>query len=332
MNIYRLKDVNLKEHINEIIGVECVITEVECRATKKNDPYLFIHTMDMDKKLKVTLFDNVTYETAANFKRSSVMLLFVQVSTYEKGEDGISCVLKSYENSQTPLAQFIKWEDGFERARDTILEYCDKVKHTCIGKLTVCVLQRFWKQFYNIPAAKSFHHVYLGGLMVHTCCVVELSKRFAEFYNEWYKDDVVNVNLVLCGALLHDIGKLNEFDFSDGISVEYSNDSLLMNHITSGIMLITEEATRMGIADRQEVKELIHLIASHHGRLEWGSPVEPHCIEADILSFADQTDASVNRRVYLNKDVVPGTGSSKKIGAASIANYKVVREAKNIEL
>ena len=234
MNIYRLKDVNLKEHINEIIGVECVITEVGCRATKKNDPYLFIHTMDMDKKLKVTLFDNVTYETAANFKRSSVMLLFVQVSTYEKGEDGISCVLKSYENSQTPLAQFIKWEDGFERARDTILEYCDKVKHTCIGKLTVCVLQRFWKQFYNIPAAKSFHHVYLGGLMVHTCCVVELSKRFAEFYNEWYKDDVVNVNLVLCGALLHDIGKLNEFDFSDGISVEYSNDSLLLIHITSG--------------------------------------------------------------------------------------------------
>lgn len=333
MDRYRLRDVNLKEHLNEIIGIEGIVISTETRTTKKNEPFLFIEITDNEKRVKLTMFDNVTLETAVNFTKGKNYVFYVQVSPYEKGEDGISCVVKSWEVGATDINDFVKWEDGFERAYKCVLEYCDKIKHTCIGKLTVTLLHNYWSQFARLPGAKSFHHIYLGGLLVHTCCVTELAIRYGEFYNEWYGEDTVNMNLLICGALLHDIGKLNEYDFSETqISIEYSSDSILMNHIVSGMLMIEKEATKMGIADRQEVKELIHLIASHHGRLEWGSPVETHCIEADILSFSDQTDASVNRRIKLNKDLADGVGSYKKIGVSNIANYKVTKEIKMIEL
>lgn len=333
VNIFRLKDVILKEHVNNIIGVEGIVTNIETRNTKKNEPFLFIDIMDNEKRLKLTMFDNVTSETSANFINGRNYIFYIQVSPYEKGEDGLSSVVKSWSDGITDVNEFIKWEDGYERAYKCILEHCENIKHTCIGKLTVTLLHDYWNQFMRIPAAKSFHHIYLGGLLVHTCCVTELAIRYGEFYNAWYGEDTVNMNLLICGALLHDIGKLDEFAFEENqIGVEYSTDSLLMNHITSGMLMIQTEATKMGIADRQEVKELIHLIASHHGRLEWGSPIETHCIEADILSFSDQTDASVNRRIKLNKDLTFGSGNLKKVGSVNIPNYKVTREVKRIDL
>lgn len=332
MEQVRLNDILLKEYIDKEIVFDAIVFEAEVRGMKNGGNYLSLKVRDLATQIDITQFD-CSKEASANFIKGKVYTFAVTVKEYKKGTEGVSCILQSYKESSKSSEDFIKWEDGAVNAYRQILAYCDLVKHTHIGKLTITILNKYWQDFSKYPAASSFHHKYLGGLMVHTCCVAELCKRFGDFYNEWYGSDTVNMNLLLCGALLHDIGKLNEFKFNDESgSVEYSNDSFLMNHITSGMLIIQEEATKMGITDRQELKELIHLIASHHGRLEWGSPIETHCIEADILSYSDLTDASVNRRIDINDSMELGTGETKFIGGSRVANYRVTRERKEIEI
>jgi 3'-5' exoribonuclease len=332
MEEVRLNDIILKDYIDKSIIFNAVVTGVEVRGMKNGGNFLKIEVRDLAALANITQFD-CSKEAAANFVKGKVYTFSVDVKEYKKDVNGVSCLLQGYAESTLNSGDFLKWEDGVQNAYQMILSYCEMIKHTAIGKLTVSILNKYWTDFTKYPAASSFHHKYLGGLLVHTCCVAELSKRMGDFYNQWYGDDTVNMNLLICGALLHDIGKLDEFNFNeDSLSVEYSNDSFLMNHITSGMLIIQQEATLMEITDRQEVKELIHLIASHHGRLEWGSPIETHCIEADILSYCDQTDASVNRRIDINKSMICGSGEAKYVGGTRINNYRVTREQKKIEL
>lgn len=328
----RLSEVSIKDYEKKEISFEALVQSAEVRKMKTDGYYLQLSVVDLDKQIDITQF-NCSKEASANFNVGKVYKFVVEVREYLKGKEGVSCILEDFSESSSDAEQFIKWEDGASRAYSLLMTYLESVKHTEIGVLTFNILDKYWKTFSRYPAASSFHHKYLGGLLVHTCCVTELAKTMGEFYNQWYGDCTVNMNLLMCGAMLHDIGKVQEFDFNEELSsVEYSNDSFLLNHITSGTLIIQEEAVKLGIINRQEVRELLHLIVSHHGRLEWGSPVEPHCIEADILSYSDQIDASVNRRIGLNKDMTCGTGKSVFVGGARITNYKVMKEDKNIEL
>lgn len=327
-----LNDIIIKDYSKKFIYFEALLQSAEVRKMKNDGYFLQLTVINLGKQLDITQF-NCSQEASANFVVGKVYHFVVEVREYAKGKDGVSCILETFLESNSNSEDFIKWEDGAGEAYQLLLSYLDTVKHTDIGTLTYNILNKYWKTFSRYPAASSFHHKYLGGLLVHTCCVTELSRTMGEFYNKWYGENTVNINLLLCGAMLHDIGKVQEFVFNEEFcTVEYSDDSFLLNHVASGMLIIQEEAAKLNISGRQEVRELLHLIASHHGRLEWGSPIETHCIESDILSYSDQVDATVNRRINLNKDMVSGTGKSVFVGGARIANYKVTKEDKQIEL
>lgn len=332
VKIVRLNDVSLKDYIDKEVSFSALVLESEVRTMKNGGYFLSLKVRELGKQIDITEF-NCSKEASANFIIGRVYDFVVEVREYKKSVEGVSCILIDKNLSDKSPADFIKWEEGVQNAYQMVLQMCEDIKHTHIGKLTVNILNHYWNNFIKYPAASSFHHKYMGGLLVHTCCVAELCIQSGTFYNNWYGDDTVNINLLICGALLHDIGKLNELKLDGTVgNVEYSTDSYLMNHITSGMLMIQEEATRMNIQDRQEVKELIHLIASHHGRLEWGSPIETHCIEADILSFSDQTDAGVSRRIDINNSMDRGSGLTAFIGGARVSNYKVTLEQKQIKL
>ena len=147
--------------------------------------------------------------------------------------------------------------------------------------------KEFIERFKKAPAAKSYHHPYLGGLLEHTLGVTELSLRVVKNYKE------INEDLLLAGALLHDIGKVDEYTTFP--SIEMSDKGRLLGHVVIGYEMVSEKIKSMddylGGFPEDLALQLLHIILSHHGELSWGSPVVPYTLEAQILHFVDNLNA-----------------------------------------
>ena len=140
------------------------------------------------------------------------------------------------------------------------------------------------ERFAVAPAARSMHHAYIGGLLEHTLSMAAIARYLSGHYPH------VDADLLVCGALLHDVGKAHEYALEQGFA--RSEDGLLVGHIVRGIILIEQAAAELGFPGT-ELHQLIHLIASHHGTQEWGSPVVPKTLEAVLLHQIDLLDSRI---------------------------------------
>ncbi len=143
-------------------------------------------------------------------------------------------------------------------------------------------------KFVRSSAAKSVHHAYIHGLLEHTLSIVKLSALICDFYGK----DVINKELTIMGALFHDIGKIQEMDVDN--SFEYTDEGKLLGHLLLGISLIDKYIQNIPDFPKKARDLLVHLIASHHGLLEFGSPTVPKTKEAFVLHYADNIDAKMN--------------------------------------
>ena len=153
---------------------------------------------------------------------------------------------------------------------------------------TVCeeMLRRHEDAFRTIPAAKSVHHSFLSGLLMHTYNML----RLADFLAAQYADSV-DRSLLLAGTLLHDFGKEREFTFSDlGLVTDYSTKGQLLGHLVMGAQEIAALSAELDLSEEKAML-LEHLILSHHGEPEFGAAVLPQCAEAELLSLIDQIDS-----------------------------------------
>ena len=147
------------------------------------------------------------------------------------------------------------------------------------------------------PAAKQNHHAYLGGLLEHTLSVVSLCDLLARHYAP-----AVDRDLLIAGALLHDIGKVREIGARAGFP--YTDEGKLLGHILIGLQMVNDAAAAVPALHASRLLLLQHLIASHQGRYEWQSPREPRTLEAIVLHYADDLDAKLNQAGAL-LDAVP---------------------------
>lgn len=147
--------------------------------------------------------------------------------------------------------------------------------------------EEFMARFRRAPAAKLVHHAYLGGLLEHTLEVAALSVALAEQFPTSLDRD-----LLLTGALLHDVGKVHELSFEHGF--DYTDEGQLVGHLVIGARMVAERSAGLaGLSpDRRMLVE--HLILSHHGQHEWGSPKLPATREALVLHHADDLSAKLN--------------------------------------
>lgn len=152
----------------------------------------------------------------------------------------------------------------------------------------VCLelLRRHGPAFQRFPAAKSVHHGFVGGLLMHTAYMLEIAEFLAGLYR-----DVVQRDLLLAGTLLHDIAKLEEFTTSQlGLVTEYSTKGQLLGHLVMGAQEVAEVSGELHIPEEKSVL-LQHLLLSHHGQPEFGAAVVPMCAEAELLSYIDIIDS-----------------------------------------
>ncbi|HCL20659.1 MAG TPA: hypothetical protein DHW47_01770 [Oscillibacter sp.] len=157
-----------------------------------------------------------------------------------------------------------------------------------------------------IPAAKSVHHAFLGGLLMHTANMMRIADFLAGMYPE-----TIDRSLLLCGTLLHDMAKEREFVFSQlGLATDYSVKGQLLGHLVMGAQEAAETAQRLGVPEEKSVL-LQHLILSHHGEPEFGAAVRPLCAEAELLSLIDSVDSrmEIYRETYDTME--PGTFSPR---------------------
>jgi 3'-5' exoribonuclease len=136
------------------------------------------------------------------------------------------------------------------------------------------------------PAAQLVHHAYRGGYLEHALKIATVGVAIARAY-------AANPDLVIAGALLHDIGKLQELAYDGATS--YSREGRLLGHITLGAMMVRDAARAIDAFPAGLLTEIEHLILSHHGSKDLGSPVEPMTVEAFILAMADDLDATIHQ-------------------------------------
>jgi 3'-5' exoribonuclease len=152
-------------------------------------------------------------------------------------------------------------------------------------------------RFWTAPAAIKFHGAYRGGLLEHTLHVSRICLQAADIYA-----GRVNPDLLLAGAILHDIGKHDAYDSPE--SREPVEVERLVGHILRGAMLVERTAEAIDYQGHLPIHEITHMILSHHGELQFGAPVEPATVEALILSAADRLDADATGLFDLWRDQV----------------------------
>lgn len=165
------------------------------------------------------------------------------------------------------------------------------------------VNSEFVNAYTHAPSAMAHHHNYVGGNLEHSIGVLRLCKNLAEMY------PAVNKEMLVAGALLHDVGKLQEYSY--GASIEKTEDGNFIGHIILGIEWVRariQEVREQGTEFPSMLeRHLLHLIASHHGRLEWGSPIVPNLAEACALHNADLMDSQVKNYLQLVEDARKST-------------------------
>ena len=153
---------------------------------------------------------------------------------------------------------------------------------------TLCMelLRRHGEGFRQIPAAKTVHHGFVGGLLMHTVYMLETAEFLANLYRP-----IVCRDLLLTGTLLHDFAKLEEFTVSElGLVTGYSTKGQLLGHLVMGAQEVAEAAKELGI-DEEKSMLVQHMLISHHGQPEFGAAVAPQCAEAELLCYIDNIDS-----------------------------------------
>ena len=190
--------------------------------------------------------------------------------------------------------------------------YVKSIKNEDCQKLLKYMINKFDDKLYNYPAAVSIHHEYSSGLLVHSLTMADIASMLCPIYDADY-------DLVITGCLLHDMGKIIELE--GPIVYKYSLEGKLLGHISIMCAEIRKAAEELKITSEVPVL-LEHMVLSHHGQQEFGSPVMPLTKEALLLSLIDNLDSKMVVVSKATEDLEPGSFSTKVFPLDNRSFYK----------
>jgi len=283
------KEIYLKDiKQGEKVASTFLVAEKNMAFSLKGSPYLNVRLKDKTGELDGKVWDNAM-ELDQQFKKGDIIYIEGKAANYKNSiQISIVKIVKNAWEDVEP-ADYLPAAKGEVVAMfDEMLAYVEKIQTKPLQDL----LQAFFRDqktvelFQRAPAAKGFHHIYLGGLLEHTLSVVRLLEKVSEHY------PTLNKDMLITGGILHDIGKIYEFSY-DHI-IDYSDEGRLIGHIVMGVEMIDKKIDTIPDFPPQLALELRHIILSHHGEFEFGSPKRPKTLEALVVHYIDDLDAKFN--------------------------------------
>ena len=266
----------------ELFDQPFLMAEVNPRTTKDGRPFILFSLSDRTGQVG-GVFWNVPAGVVRECVPGRVVLVTGDVRLYNKRVQVVALDLQPFEpESMADFAPTAGRDCGemIAELRQVIGELGQPVQ----GLLTHLLLDpSFLGRYAESPAARTMHHAYVGGLLQHSLALVSYCRLAAERYRS------VDRDLLIAGALLHDIGKVLAYEAE--VTFPLTNDERLVGHITLGTLLVENAAREMPDFPPQLLQELLHLLVSNHGTPEWGSPVPPRTLEAVLLHFIDLLDS-----------------------------------------
>lgn len=282
------------------------LSGLELLHTKQDKPYLRLQLSDRNGTVEGRVWDD-----APQVMHRITVGCFVgvrgRVQAF-RGEHQLKVEeIEAIQVDDAEMALFLPQSSrSFAAMEDELQGLIGSITDPAFSELLAVVLERdteTGRLFRLAPAAKRNHHACVGGLLEHTISVARICSFLAAHYH-----DRIDGDLLLTGALLHDIGKIREIDAVTGFP--YTDEGKLLGHILIGFQLVADAAREVPALQPERLRLLLHLIASHQGRYEWQSPREPHIVEAMLLHYADDLDAKADHAFRLLASVeAPGEWS-----------------------
>lgn len=306
--------------LNDEMELFALIKRADERQTKNGKPFLSLTFQDTSGEIGGNLWDS-SEEDVETFAEGKVVFF--------KGKR------EEYNGSpQVKINQLRLATDGepdnvdlyIERApmrKEEMIEYIQsilvQITSPSIYRIVKTILNKYNKSFFEFPAAKVNHHAFHGGLAFHTVTMLKIAKSLTDIYPQ------LNPSLLFGGLLLHDIGKVKEL--SGPVATQYTFEGTLIGHIVMIHDEIIQTCHELDISPEEEdVVLLRHMVLSHHGKLEYGSPVRPQLLEAQILHQIDMIDANMNALTKELDKTAPGEFTNRIWSMENRAFYKQKEE------
>ncbi|HIJ90824.1 MAG: HD domain-containing protein [Desulfobulbaceae bacterium] len=270
-----------------------LVREMNRGETKAGKPYLSLVLMDASGEISGRVWENAE-QLMGECQAGAVISVTGQAQAYKGILQLRIDTLTRKPESEVDLALFVPSTQGnVVLMAKELIKLANSVENPFLKELLLSLFgeRKLMQSLKKAPAAKVMHHAYVGGLLEHTLGVARLADSISTLYPN------LDRSLLLTGALLHDIGKLKEFSF-DSFPFEYSDRGRLVGHMVLGIEMIQEKINGISGFPEDLGDRLKHLVLSHHGRYEFGSPSLPMMQEAFALNFLDDLDAKIN---YLDR-------------------------------
>ncbi len=282
---------------NQVISAVFLVQAKDIRQKKSGEPYLSLTLGDRTGDVDAKMWDNVS-EVMHAFERDDFVKVKALYQIYQNRPQLTLHKLMKVDEREVDFSDYFPAssrnpDEMFEELRQIIREIGNPHLRALLELMFAD--ERIARMYKLAPAAKVVHHAYLSGLIEHVLSIARLAKLTCAHYGN------VDVDLVLAGAILHDIGKIDELTYDRGFG--YTTDGQLLGHILIGVRMIGDKLRELPDFPPKLRTLLEHMILSHHGELEFGSPKVPLFPEALLLHHLDNLDSKMEcMRALAQKD------------------------------
>lgn len=276
----------MEHQVGEPVDLFLLIKQSTKGITQQGSPFMTLILQDKSGDIEAKLWDTGE-EQERLYAAATIVKVGGEVHEYRgKNQLRIKSIRPAKEEEGVTISDLVPSSaKSKEVLFEELMQYFFEMKNPHIQRITRHLLKKHQADFLVYPAATRNHHDYVSGLLDHVVSMLKLGKAIAELYPSLNKD------LLYAGIILHDIGKVVEL--SGPIGTQYTVEGNLLGHITIMVNEISKAADELEIQG-EEVMLLQHMVLSHHGKEEWGSPKRPMLMEAEILHYIDNIDAKMN--------------------------------------
>jgi len=265
-----------------------LVREKNLAKTKAGIPYLSLRLADRTGEVEGRIWENAL-DFFSLFERDDIIKVRAEADEFQGALQLRIGRLRKLEESEIVLDDFLpKTSRDIEAMFFELKDIGLRVQNPYLRELLAALFadEEFTAPFKAAPAAKNLHHVYIGGLLEHTLSLIQLALLVGPRYRG------INQDLLVTGGILHDIGKIKELSFHR--SFDYTDAGRLLGHIILTVAMVDERIQGIPGFPAPLAMELKHLLLSHHGEYEYGSPKRPQTLEALLLHHLDDLDAKMN--------------------------------------